>query len=153
MGMVDVGEKPLVNRRAVARGVLRLKPSTIEAIRGGSVKKGDVFSISEVAAIQAVKNTPHLLPLCHQIPITSIDVRFTLLEDGVECTCAVSARYRTGVEMEALCGVSTGLLNIWDMVKYLEKDEEGQYPHTRIEDIEVVSKHKEQGGVWQQGRE
>ena len=92
------------------------------------------------------------MPLCHQIPITSIDVRFTLLEDGVECTCAVSARYRTGVEMEALCGVSMGLLNIWDMVKYLEKDEEGQYPYTRIENIEVVSKHKEQGGVWQQGR-
>lgn len=143
MGMVDVGEKPLTNRMAVARGVLRLKPSTIEAIRRRSVKKGDVLSISEVAAIQAVKGTPHLLPLCHQIPITGIEVRFMLLDDGVECTCTVSARYRTGVEMEALCGVSVGLLNVWDMVKYLEKDEEGQYPHTRIADIEVVSKHKE----------
>jgi len=143
MGMVDVGEKPLVNRRAVARGVLRLKPSTIEAIRKGSVKKGDVFSISEVAAIQAVKSTSNLLPLCHQIPITGIEVRFMLLDDGVECTCAVSTRYRTGVEMEALCGVSMGLLNVWDMVKYLEKDEDGQYPHTRIADIGVVSKQKE----------
>jgi len=143
MGMVDIGDKDVVERRATARGTIRLKPATIEAIRLGRVDKGDVLAVSEVAAIQAVKDASRLLPMCHQIPITSIDVRFSLLDAGVECTCTVSAYYRTGVEMEALCGVSVGLLSVWDMVKRLEKDEEGQYPDTRMMDIEVVSKHKE----------
>lgn len=143
MGMVDIGDKDVVERRATARGTIRLKPATIEAIRLGRVDKGDVLAVSEVAAIQAVKDTSRLLPMCHQIPITSIDVRFSLLDASVECTCTVSAYYRTGVEMEALCGVSVGLLSVWDMVKRLEKDEEGQYPDTRMMDIEVVSKHKE----------
>ncbi len=142
MAMVDIGEKPLTERKAVARGALRLKPTTIEAIKSNRVKKGDVFSVSEVSAIQAVKGTSQLLPLCHQIPITSVDVSFSLLDDAVVCTCTVSAHYRTGVEMEALCGVGVGLLNVWDMVKYLEKDEKGQYPDTRIEDIRVLSKQK-----------
>ncbi|MHC1592958.1 MAG: cyclic pyranopterin monophosphate synthase MoaC [Methermicoccaceae archaeon] len=142
MAMVDIGEKPLTERKAVVRGLLRLKPATIEVIKSNRVKKGDVLSVSEVCAIQAAKGTSQLLPLCHQIPLTCVDVSFSLLDDGVVCTCTVSAYYRTGVEMEALCGVSTGLLNVWDMVKYLEKDEKGQYPDTRIEDIRVLSKQK-----------
>lgn len=143
--MVDVGDKAIVKRSATAKGSIRLKTSTAEAVRSGRVKKGDVLTASKLAGIQAAKATSDILPLCHQIPLNSVEVDMVVGEDCLEASCRVSAEYRTGVEMEALMGVTAALLNAWDMVKYLEKDSKGQYPVTIITDIRVVSKLK--GGV------
>jgi len=140
--MVDIGEKKAVPRTAEAAGRIALKKETIAAIKAGRIRKGDPLAVAEVAAIQAVKRTPDLIPMCHQIPLSSVDASFTLGDDYVEARCRVSAVYKTGVEMEALTGVSVALLNIWDMVKYLEKDAAGQYPGTRIAEIRVVEKVK-----------
>ena len=140
--MVDIADKESVLRTAEAVGRITLKKETIEAIREGRVKKGDTLAIAEIACIQAVKRTPDLIPMCHQIPLSSVDAAFTLGADYVEVRCRVSATYKTGVEMEALMGVSVALLNIWDMVKYMEKDEAGQYPTTAITGIRVIEKRK-----------
>jgi len=140
--MVDISRKPDVPRRAVAKGELRLSPKTIEAIRTGRVEKGDPLGTAEVAALQAVKRVWEVLPHCHPIPITHAGARFSVAEDRVECTCEVEATYKTGVEMEALYGCTVALLTVWDMVKSLEKDTRGQYPHTRLVDVRVVSKEK-----------
>lgn len=140
--MVDIGDKDIVKRVAIAEGRLILKESTLKAIASNQIKKGDVISSSKLAAIQAVKATPTLLPLCHQIPLTSIEIDLRSEECGLMATCSVSAFYRTGVEMEALVGVTVALLNAWDMVKYLEKDGRGQYPGTSITDVRVISKRK-----------
>jgi cyclic pyranopterin phosphate synthase len=142
-GMVDIADKESVHRIAEAVGRITLKKETIETIREGRVKKGDPLAIAEIACIQAVKRTPDLIPMCHQIPLSVVDAAFTLGADYVEGRCRVSATYKTGVEMEALTGVSVALLNIWDMVKYMEKDEAGQYPTTVITGIRVVEKRKE----------
>ena len=142
VSMVDITEKPVVYREATARGFIRLRKETIEAIREGRVPKGDVLNVARIAAIQAVKRTWDLLPLCHPIPITSVSVDFNVREDGVEVTVTVKATSKTGVEMEALTGASIALLTVWDMVKALEKDEEGQYPYTSIQEIKVVEKIK-----------
>ncbi len=140
--MVDVASKPVSFRAARARGRIRLKPNTVDVIRRGEVEKGDVLSVASVAAILAVKKTPEIVPLCHPIPIHSVNVAFSLGEDYVEVEVEVKTKAETGVEMEALTGVSAALLAIWDMVKKYEKNEEGQYPHTRIEGIQVVYKEK-----------
>ncbi len=140
--MVDIADKESVSRTAEAVGRIVLKKETIKAIRTGKVKKGDPLAVAEIACIQAVKRTPDLIPMCHQIPISSVDASFTLDADYVEARCRVSAIYKTGVEMEALTGVSVALLNIWDMVKYMEKDEAGQYSSTKITDIRIVEKRK-----------
>ncbi len=144
-GMVDITDKPTVHRTATATGLIRLKESTVEAIRAGQVKKGDVLTVARLSAIMAVKDTPRLIPLCHPIPITGLDVDFEIEPGAVRATVTVTSVGRTGVEMEALAGVSVALLNVWDMVKYLEKDETGNYPSTEIEEILVVKKHKEDG--------
>jgi cyclic pyranopterin phosphate synthase len=141
-GMVDIGEKDVVRRKAIASGKIVLGKRSLDAIRSGTVRKGDVLEAAKITAIQAVKSTPDIIPYCHPIPIESVKVDFELSNDSLSCTVEVIAHYKTGVEMEALTGVSAALLTIWDMVKYLEKDEKGQYPSTRIADIEVVTKEK-----------
>lgn len=141
--MVDISDKEDKNRVCIARGFIKLKPSTVEAISKGEVIKGDVLTTAQVAAIMAVKNTPSIIPLCHPIPITGVDVKFKTKKDGIEVEVKVRTTYKTGVEMEALTGVSVALLTIWDMVKSIEKDKEGQYPDTEIDSIKVVSKKKE----------
>jgi len=141
-GMVDITTKPMVFRKATAAGSIRLKVSTLQAIRGGKIKKGDPLATARLAAILAVKETPRLIPLCHPIPITGLEVGLELEEMRIRATVTVTSVGRTGVEMEALAGVSTALLNIWDMVKYLEKDETGNYPDTEIEGIRVLGKVK-----------
>jgi len=141
-GMVDITDKPPVFRTATATGCIRLKRSTVEAISSGNIKKGDVLTVARMAAILAAKDTPRLIPLCHPIPLTGLDVNFELEEDLVRATVRVTSVGKTGVEMEALTGVSAALLNIWDMVKYLEKDETGNYPNTKIEMIRVSEKRK-----------
>ena len=141
--MVDVGHKPDVSRRAVAEGTLRLRPKTIDAIRDNEVEKGDVLAVARVGAIQAVKHTWETIPMCHQIPITGVDVEFELGDDRVRIEVGVETTGKTGCEMEALEGVTTGLNVVWDMVKAAEKDADGQYPDTRIEGVRVVEKRKE----------
>jgi cyclic pyranopterin monophosphate synthase len=141
-GMVDITEKPPVFRKATAAGSIRLQEATIEAIRSGRVKKGDVFTTARLAAILAVKDTPRLIPLCHPIPITGLEVNFEIEGRRVRATVTVSSLGKTGVEMEALTGVAAALLNVWDMVKYQEKDETGNYPETEISGIMVCEKKK-----------
>ena len=140
--MIDIGDKEIVRRTAVASGFIKLKPVTLEAIQKNKVKKGDVLSTARAAGIMAAKHTPDTIPFCHIIALEHAESKFTIEENGVKCTCEVSARYKTGVEMEALNCVSASLLTIWDMVKYLEKDGNGQYPYTKISNIEVDLKEK-----------
>jgi len=141
-GIVPIGHKPIVERSAVATGLLRLSSDSADAIRNGLIAKGDVLEASTVAAIQAVKDTPRIIPHCHVIPIEGCNVSWAWEDDSLRCTLSVSAHWKTGVEMEAIVGVSAGLLCAWDMVKSLEKDEQGQYPETQIESIQVLEKNK-----------
>ncbi len=141
--MVDISGKEIIHREAEAEGVIRLRGETVEAIKDGRVKKGDPLRAAEVACVMAVKKTPEIIPLCHPVPITSVKTEFEFGANSVMARCRVTADYRTGVEMEALAGVTAALLTIWDMVKYMEKDENGQYPLTSITDVRVVEKRKE----------
>ncbi len=140
--MIDITGKPVVYREAVASGRIYLRKSTIQAIRNRLVEKGDVEQVATIAAILAVKKTPDILPLCHPLPVTSVNVEYNYGEDYVEVIVKVKATAKTGVEMEALTGVSVALLTIWDMVKQYEKDDRGQYPDTDIRDIRVLEKIK-----------
>lgn len=140
--MIDVSAKPVVAREATATGRLKLKPSTLRAVREGRIKKGDVVEVSRIAAVQAVKRTPDFLPLCHPIPVEKVTVDFRVGKTHLESTVTVRAHWKTGVEMEALTGVSAALLCAWDMTKYLEKDARGQYPATAVEGLRVVEKKK-----------
>jgi len=140
--MADISGKRDSRRMAIARGEVVLKQSTIEAIREGRVEKGDALTTAEVAGIMALKRTHEVIPLCHPIQITGAEIRFEVLKGRISAECRVEANYRTGVEMEALVGVTVALLTIWDMVKYLEKDRTGNYPTARIEGIEVAEKRK-----------
>ena len=141
-GIIDIGTKPIVHRRATATGLLQLSSQSKDAILNGEIKKGDVLEASTIAAIQAVKETPRIIPHCHPIPLEGCRVDWSWENNHLRCTVEVSAHYRTGIEMEALTGVSAGLLCALDMVKSLEKDSDGQYPETRITDIIVLEKRK-----------
>ena len=141
-GIVNIGQKPVVERRATARGRVVLHPETKTAISEGLIKKGDVLEASTIAAIQAVKDTPRIVPHCHPIPLEGTEVNWTWDGSSLWCTVTVSAHYKTGIEMEALTGVAAGLLCVFDMVKSLEKDVDGQYPVARITDLEVLEKFK-----------
>ncbi|QIQ77756.1 cyclic pyranopterin monophosphate synthase MoaC [Halogeometricum borinquense] len=143
--MVDVGSKPDTRRRAVARGTIHLTESTVDAIRDDQIGKGDVLATARIGAIQAVKHTWETIPMCHQIPITNVETTFDVADERVTLTVTVETTGKTGCEMEALEGVTTGLNVVWDMVKAAEKDDDGQYPDTRISDVHVVSKEKHQG--------
>ena len=140
--MVDITSKSDVVRIACAKGRIKLRPETIERIKNNDVEKGDVIDVTKVVVLSAVKKTSEMLPFCHPIQITHIDTSINLNEEYIEVEVCVKAYAKTGVEMEALMGVSMALLNIWDMVKKYEKDPEGQYPHTSIEYIKVIEKKK-----------
>jgi cyclic pyranopterin phosphate synthase len=144
--MVDVGAKPDSKRRAVARGTIHLTESTIGAIRDDEIGKGDVLATARIGAVQAVKHTWETIPMCHQIPITNVETDFDVRANRVTLSVAVETTGKTGCEMEALEGVTTGLNVVWDMVKAAEKNDEGQYPDTRISDVRVVSKEKRRVG-------
>jgi len=144
MGMMDVTEKPVIRRQAEAAGKIHLSPDTIRKIDQGQIKKGDPLLVAEVAAMNAAKQTHLLIPHCHQIHLDMVKVSFEVSKESIDAWCLVRTHARTGVEMEALVGVSTALNTLWDMVKYLEKDEGGQYPFTRITDIRVVKKEKDE---------
>ena len=140
--MIDIGGKEDVPRRAVASGEILLQSGTLAAIRGGAVEKGDVLESAKVAALHAAKRVSEALPYCHPIPITATNVRFEVKDDRVVAIAEVKATYKTGVEMEALYACTVALLTVWDMVKKLEKDEDGQYPFARIHNVRVVEKEK-----------
>ncbi|HIP56840.1 MAG TPA: cyclic pyranopterin monophosphate synthase MoaC [Ignisphaera aggregans] len=140
--MVDVSTKPEVFREARARGCIKLRRETIERIVRGEIDKGDVFTVSKVVAFESAKKTPLLLPFCHPVRIDHVSADIEIDGDKLCIEVTVRARERTGVEMEALTAVAIALLNVWDMVKKYEKDEYGQYPHTEISSIRVLSKVK-----------
>jgi len=140
--MVDITAKGDVTREATAKGRIYLRKETLLVVREGAVIKGNVLATARIAATLAVKDTPRIIPMCHQVPIGAIVVEFREEEAWIEATVRVKTVGKTGVEMEALTGVSVALLTIWDMVKSAEKDSEGQYPVTRIEGIRVTEKKK-----------
>ena len=144
MKMVDVSGKPEVLREATATGTIKLKPETIAFIREGKIAKGDPLQTAKVAGILAAKKCSELVPLCHPLPITRVDVEAKVTGDQTVEVCAfVKTKAQTGVEMEALTAVSVALLTVWDMTKQYEKDAAGQYPSTAIENIHVVKKFKQ----------
>lgn len=141
-GIVNISKKPVVERRARASGKLWLSDKSVQAIKSDSVKKGNVLEASTIAAIQAVKDTPRIVPHCHPVPIEGCRVNWSWQDSVLVCEVDVNAHYKTGIEMEALTGVMAGLLCAWDMVKSLEKDEQGQYPNAKITDVVVLEKFK-----------
>jgi cyclic pyranopterin monophosphate synthase len=142
MGMIDISDKPVISRLAVASGVINLKKDTIKKIMSGNIKKGDPIQAAEIAAMQAVKKTPEFLAYCHPIPIENVGVDFKFEDDKITVEVTVKAMAKTGVEMECLQGITTALNTIWDLVKYLEKDEKGQYLDTSITNVKVLKKIK-----------
>ena len=142
--MVDVTAKPEVYREAKAKGIIKLKPETIQLIRAEKIEKGNTFDVAKVAGILAAKNTSSLIPLCHHLPLTGVEVKLQIVDDSiVEVEATVKTRGQTGVEMEALAATATALLTVWDMTKQYEKDLDGQYPSTSIQDLHVLNKIKE----------
>lgn len=119
--MVDISEKNPTTRFALARGAIRLKKETIEAIKEEKIKKGDVLAIAQVAAIQAAKNTPSIIPMAHPLLLNKINVDFYFEKDLLICQVEVKCEGKTGVEMEALTGVAGGLLTVYDMCKAIDK--------------------------------
>jgi len=140
--MVDISPKPSSYREAWAVGEIVLKPSTLDAIRQGKIEKGDPFPAAKLAAILAAKRTSSIIPMCHTIPLSVVEVDFQILDKLIRVRSLVKATWKTGVEMEALLSTTTALLTLWDMVKQYEKDDEGQYPDTRIQNIRVEKKIK-----------
>jgi cyclic pyranopterin phosphate synthase len=142
--MIDVSGKPEIHREAVAAGTIKLKPETIRLIKERKIEKGDPLETARIAGILAAKETSRLIPLCHPLPLTNVQIETKITNNSrVEVTATVKANAQTGVEMEALTATVVGLLTIWDMVKQYEKDVNGQYPSTVIEDIRVLRKAKE----------
>ena len=133
--MVDVSAKPPQRREAVAEGRIILAPATLELVQKNQMKKGDVLSIARIAGIQAAKQTQHLIPLCHQIPLSKVQVDFEMRPKAIHITATAITVAQTGVEMEALTAVSVAALTIYDMCKAVDKK-------MRIEGVRVVKKVK-----------
>ncbi len=144
--MVEVGDKPVTKREAVAEGRITLGPAALAAVVGRRAAKGDVLATAQLAGIQAAKRTSDWIPLCHPLPLTGIDVSLTVDEASSAVTCRATARteWRTGVEMEALCAVSGALLTVYDMLKAVDRGLE-------IGPIRLVSKSGGQSGEWARG--
>jgi cyclic pyranopterin phosphate synthase len=143
MSMVDVSDKPEILREATATGTVKLKNETVQLIKDAKVSKGDPFHTAKVAGILAAKKTSTLIPLCHTLPLTRVEIDLKIEgKTRVRVTANVKAKAPTGVEMEALAATAISLLTVWDMVKQYEKDAKGQYPSTAIENIYVVRKVK-----------
>jgi cyclic pyranopterin phosphate synthase len=145
--MVDVGEKPLTHRVAVASGRITMRPATFRMVAAGSAKKGDVLGVARIAAIQAAKRTADLIPLAHPIELTRVSVEFALLKgkSSIVTTARVECRGRTGVEMEALAAVAAGLLTIYDMLKAVDRGME-------LSSIRLDEKHGGASGVFRRAK-
>ena len=133
--MVDVAEKPDQNRIAKATGFIKLQTNTIELIQQNQIKKGDVLTVAEIAGIQAAKETSRLIPLCHTLLLTKVEVKTTIEEGGIRVNTLVKCLGKTGVEMEALTAASIALLTIYDMCKAVDKNME-------VSEVRLVSKEK-----------
>lgn len=142
--MVDVGDKAVTRRRAVAEGFIRMDPATANAIREGRTKKGNVLTIAEIAGITGAKRTADLIPLCHPIPLTSVSVHLEVDAErsGVRAVASVEVEHRTGVEMEALTAVSVALLTVYDMCKAMDRG-------MTIESVRLLRKEGGRSGVWE----
>ena len=140
--MVDVGHKPVTERLAIAKGEIHMQPATLELIRQGALKKGDVFGVAQIAGVMAAKRTAELIPLCHPLPLSQILVEIEPRPElpGLEISASVRTTAQTGVEMEALTAVSVAALTIYDMAKAAEKT-------MRIQNIRLVEKHGGQSGA------
>ena len=134
--MVDVSNKPLSARTAIASGKIRLQQETLDLIRDQQNPKGDVFAVAKIAGIQAAKQTAQLIPLCHTLPLAEVKLDIAAAPDGLEVQCTARTVAQTGVEMEALTGVAVALLTIYDMCKAADKQ-------MRISDIQLVKTTKE----------
>jgi cyclic pyranopterin monophosphate synthase len=133
--MVDVSAKPMSKRRAVAIGKIQLRRATLELIAKDQIAKGNVFATARIAGIQAAKETAHLIPLCHTLPLGNVKIDIVTSEEGAEVTCAAQTIAQTGVEMEALVGTTVALLTIYDMCKAVDKE-------MQISDVRLLSKTK-----------
>jgi cyclic pyranopterin phosphate synthase len=134
--MVDVGHKPVQRRRAVAEGKLVCASATIRLLKKNALPKGDVLAVAQIAGIQAAKQTSELIPLCHPLPLNHVEIKFHVRASAIEIVCTAETSAQTGVEMEALTGVSVAALTLYDMCKAVDKK-------MRIEGIRVVEKIKE----------
>ena len=146
--MVDVTEKSNTQRVAIASGVLRMRPETLARIQSGKIAKGDVLTVADVAAVLAAKRTAELIPMCHTLPLTGVEISFSEIVQpdshgcvGLGITATVKCVGQTGVEMEALCAVSTALLTVYDMCKAMDRG-------MRIEHIQLEEKRGGKSGVW-----
>ncbi|MEH3123843.1 MAG: cyclic pyranopterin monophosphate synthase MoaC [Sphingomonas phyllosphaerae] len=139
--MVDVGDKAVTRREAVATGTIIMSDAALTAIRDGAVKKGDVLAVARIAGIMAAKRTSDLIPLCHPLPITRVSLDLEPVEDGITATATVATDGKTGVEMEALTAVSTALLTVYDMAKAIDKA-------MTIKDIRLLEKRGGRSGDW-----
>jgi cyclic pyranopterin monophosphate synthase len=133
--MVAVGAKPIQHRIATAQGKLVCLPATIRLLKRRALPKGDVLTVAQVAGVQAVKNTAGLIPLCHPLPLSHVEINFAIRRANIEITCKVETHAQTGVEMEALTGVSVAALTLYDMCKAVDKS-------MSIEAVRVIEKIK-----------
>ena len=133
--MVDVSAKPVSAREAIAAGRIKLRAETIELISSNRIAKGNVFATARIAGVQAAKQTPQLIPLCHGLNLSHVDLDIAAHEGGVEVSCTARTAAQTGVEMEALTGVAVALLTIYDMCKAVDKE-------MQITDVRLLSKSK-----------
>ncbi len=147
--MVDVSAKSNTQRVAIASGVLRMQPATLERIRAGRIAKGDVLTVADVGAVMAAKRTPDIIPMCHSIALTGVEVVFSEIAEpdasgcvGIKVVTTASCVGQTGVEMEALCAANIGLLTIYDMCKAIDRG-------MRIECVQLEEKRGGKSGVWQ----
>ncbi len=149
--MVDVSEKTNTQRVAIASGVLRMQPATLERIRTGQVSKGDVLTVADVGAVMAAKHTPDIIPMCHSIALSGVEVEFSEIKQpdaqgcvGIKVVTTASCVGQTGVEMEALCAANVALLTIYDMCKAIDRG-------MRIENVQLEEKRGGKSGVWKRG--
>ena len=149
--MVDVSSKGETSRVAIASGILRMQPETLARIRDGQVSKGDVLTVADVGAVMAAKHTPDIIPMCHPVALSGVEVEFSELAEpdaqgcvGIKVLVTASCVGQTGVEMEALCAANVALLTIYDMCKAIDRG-------MRIECVQLEEKRGGKSGVWQRG--
>jgi len=149
--MVDVSEKSTTQRVAIASGILRMQPTTLERIRAGGISKGDVLTVADVGAVMAAKHTPDIIPMCHSIALSGVDVVFSEIIEldaqgcvGIKAVVTATCVGQTGVEMEAFCAANVALLTIYDMCKAIDRG-------MRIECVQLEEKRGGKSGVWKRG--
>ena len=149
--MVDVSEKSSTQRVAIASGVLRMQPETLARIRAGKIAKGDVLTVADVGAVMAAKRTPDIIPMCHAIALSGVQVEFSEINEpdaqgcvGIRVVTTASCVGQTGVEMEVLTAANVALLTIYDMCKAIDRG-------MRIENVQLEEKRGGKSGVWKRG--